>query len=86
MKLKDFLLYLGEDTWVDVVHGCTVYGTYSVREFLLKKEPILELSVEKKGVTARMDRCENIVANDSELRGEFFQKDKEMPYIEIYVE
>lgn len=86
LKLRELLMCFNENEWVSVVCKCVSHGVFSVKEILEKNSDILDMNVPKNGIEIYRDKADEVVAEKSTTRDEFFQGDKEISYMIIEVQ
>lgn len=96
MKLYDWLFYIVGNEMVDIIEKDSdsykeyCIGKYSAKthtagEIFRENSDLLSMYVKNGGVSMHTGKAEEIVAEDSEMRDEFFEGDKEIPYVIVVV-
>lgn len=82
MKLKDFLLLWTESELIEIIYHSMSSGAYTVEELLSNSE-YLDKTV--KCAEVHIEKLDDVVAEDSTYRDEFFEtyKEKELPFITL---
>ena len=85
MNLRRFCSQFNKNTLVDILEGTASTGAYSVEEILSGRidNGLLDSPIEEGATTIAQDVVDNLIANDSNMRNEFFQKDTLLPYITV---
>lgn len=96
MKLYDLLFYVVGNEMIDIIkRDSDSYEEYYIRKYSAKTHTageifredsdLLNMHVVTGGVSMYTGKAEEIVAEDSEMRDEYFEGDKEIPYMIIVV-
>lgn len=94
IKLKDLIICLNDNAWIEVVAKCVSYGAYSVEELLEENHNIemfknnadlLNMNVPKNGIEIYTGIADEVVAESSKTRNGFFQKKVEISYMVVEV-
>lgn len=85
MNLRQFCSRFKNNTLIDILVGTLSTGAYSVEEILSGKinNNLLDSPMEEGATTIAQDIADNLIANDSNMHNEFFQKDTLLPYIAV---
>ena len=86
MNLRQFCSLFDQNTLMDVLIGTLSTGVYSIKEILYDgkfNSNLLDSPIKEGTVTIMYDNADNLIANDSKLRNEFFSKDALLPYVTV---